>query len=114
MGTIASPSMTSTATHLNLATYFVDARLDAGAGDRIAIREGDRLRTYREVAEASARAAHLLAAEGVRPEERVIIALPDGAMFVETLFGILRHGAVVVMVTSALARRATASSTTRW
>jgi benzoate-CoA ligase family protein len=98
MGTIASPSMTSTAAELNLATYFVDARLAEGAGDRIAIREHDQTHTFRDVADASTRLAHLLAARDIRPEERVIIALPDGAAFVATLFGILRRGAVVVMV----------------
>jgi benzoate-CoA ligase family protein len=35
---------------------------------------------------------------GVAPEQRVIIALPDGADFVGALFGILKVGAVVVMV----------------
>jgi benzoate-CoA ligase family protein len=91
-------------TQLNLASFFVDARLAEGAGSRIAIREHTGngapalTRSYRDVAIASARFAHVLAAADVRPEERVIIALPDGAWFVQTLFGILRHGAVVVMV----------------
>jgi benzoate-CoA ligase family protein len=85
-------------THLNLAVHFVDARLQEGAGDRVAIRTASGVHTYRDVAEASARVAHVLHALDVRPEERVIIALPDGATFVEALFGILRRGAVVVMV----------------
>jgi len=42
--------------------------------------------------------ARLLAKADVRPEERVIIALPDGVPFVAALFGILRRGAAVVMV----------------
>ncbi|HUE88072.1 MAG TPA: benzoate-CoA ligase family protein [Vicinamibacterales bacterium] len=91
--------MTSgTSTQLNLATYFLDARLEQGAGHRVAIREASRTHTYRQVAAASARMAHVLEAEGIRPEERVIIALPDGAAFVESLFAVLRSGAVVVMV----------------
>jgi benzoate-CoA ligase family protein len=83
---------------LNLATYFVDARLEEGAGDRIAIREHDTTITYREVATSSGRMAHVLSGQDIRPEERVIIALNDGSAFVSTLFGILRRGAVVVMV----------------
>jgi benzoate-CoA ligase family protein len=90
--------MSPTPTQLNLATYFVDARLDDGAGDRVAIREAASSRTFRQVAAGSARVAHVLSAHAIRPEERVIIALPDGAAFVEVLFGILRRGAVVVMV----------------
>jgi benzoate-CoA ligase family protein len=83
---------------MNLATYFLDARMTDGSGDRIAIREASATRTYRQVAAASVRMAHGLATEGIRPEERVIIALPDGASFVEALFAVLRSGAVVVMV----------------
>jgi benzoate-CoA ligase family protein len=83
---------------MNLATYFLDARLNDGAGDRVAIREASTTYTYRQVAEGSVRVAQVLAAEGIRPEERVMIALPDGVAFVEALFGALRAGAVVVMV----------------
>lgn len=90
--------MVATSTLLNLAAYFVDARIREGRGDHIAIREDHGTRTYQDVADASAAIAGMLAAQGIRPEERVIVALPDGAAFVETLFGILRHGAVVVMV----------------
>jgi benzoate-CoA ligase family protein len=90
--------MHPTSTHLNLATYFVDARLSEGAAERVAVREHQRQHTYRDIARRSAQIAHVLAAHEIRPEERVIIALPDGARFVEALFGVLRRGAVVVMV----------------
>ena len=39
---------------------------------------------------------------GVEPEQRVMIALPDGPDFVGALFGTLKLGAVVVMVNPAL------------
>lgn len=83
---------------LNLAAYFLDARLAEGHGARTAVRLRDRTFTYEEVARLSAQAAHLLAADDVRPEERVIVALPDGIEFVAALFGILRRGSVLVMV----------------
>jgi benzoate-CoA ligase family protein len=85
-------------THLNLAAYFLDARLDEGRGDRIAIRTDAQTFSYADVARRSAQVAHLLASDDVRPEERVIVAVPDGVDFVAALFGILRHGAVGVMV----------------
>ena len=44
------------------------------------------------------RYGNLLREAGVMPEQRVIIALPDGPEFVAALFGILKIGAVVVMV----------------
>jgi benzoate-CoA ligase family protein len=84
--------------HLNLADYFLDARLAEGGGDRPAIRTPQRTLSYLEVARLSARYAHLLAADDIRPEERVVIALPDGPEFVAALFGILRRGAAAVMV----------------
>jgi benzoate-CoA ligase family protein len=84
--------------HLNLADHLLDRRLAEGRGDRTAIRTDTGTLTYRDVAALSARMAHLVAARGVRPEERVVIALPDTPSFVGALFGIVRHGAVVVMV----------------
>jgi benzoate-CoA ligase family protein len=83
---------------LNLAAHFLDARLAEGKGSRPAIRTAERTRSYLEVARLSAQYAHLLAADDIRPEERVIVALPDGPDFVAALFGILRRGSVVVMV----------------
>lgn len=89
--------MSSEAT-LNLAAHFVDARVAEGMGSRVAIRTDDRLWSYSDVANLSSAFASVLAGADIRPEERVIIALPDGAPFVGALFGILRRGAVVVMV----------------
>ena len=83
---------------LNLAAYFLDARVAEGHGALPAIRTDDRTWSYRDVAGLSCRFAQILEDVDVRPEERVLIALPDGAPFVGALFGILRHGAVVVMV----------------
>src|SRR5574341_1422945 len=45
----------------------------------------------------------MLAGRGVEPEQRVIIALPDGPEFVAAFFGTLKLGAVVVMVNPQLA-----------
>ncbi len=83
---------------LNLAAHLLDARLAEGFGDRTAIRTDRETLSYRDVVTLSARMAHLLETADVRPEERVIIALPDGPAFVGALFGILRRGAVVVTV----------------
>ena len=83
---------------LNLFQYFLGQRIDEGRGDRRALLTDEGALTYREVAALSARYANLLHDAGVRPEERVMIALPDGADYVGALFGIVRLGAVVVMV----------------
>jgi len=83
---------------LNLAAHLLDARIAEGRGDRPAIRTSVRTFSYDEVARRSAQYASLLAADDIRPEERVIVALPDGPDFVAALFGIIRRGSVVVMV----------------
>ncbi|MGI9041568.1 MAG: benzoate-CoA ligase family protein [Gemmatimonadales bacterium] len=84
--------------HLNIADYFLDARVREGRGDRTAlITDAGRL-SYREVQALANRYANVLGSAGVAPEQRVIIALPDGPDYVAALFGVLKIGAVVVMV----------------
>jgi benzoate-CoA ligase family protein len=83
---------------LNLAAHLLDARIAEGRGDRPAIRTATRVFSYLDVQRLSAQHACLLAADDIRPEERVIIALPDGADFIAALFGILRRGTVAVMI----------------
>jgi len=84
--------------HLNIADFFLDARVREPRGERTAlVTDAGRL-SYREVQALANRYANALASLGVAPEQRVIIALPDGPDYVAALFGILKLGAVVVMV----------------
>ena len=88
----------------NLADYLLDQRLREGAGGRVALRLDDRDLTYREVHGLANRFGTVLRNRGVDQEDRVMVALPDGAEFVGALFGILKIGAVVVMVNPQLKR----------
>ena len=84
----------------NIADYFLDARVREGAeaaGRTALITDGGEL-TYGAVQERANRFGAMLLEAGVLPEQRVMIALPDGPDFVAALFGILKIGAVVVMV----------------
>ena len=95
--------------HFNLCDYFLDHNLEAGRGDKVAlIQAGDAgaadYRTYKQVANNARRVAGALRQCGVRPEERVLIVLPDGFAFAETFFGVLRAGAVFAMVNPLLKR----------
>jgi benzoate-CoA ligase family protein len=81
----------------------LDARVREGRGDRPALLTDQGTLTYRDVQALANRFGHLLASAGVEPEQRVIIALPDGPEFVAALFGTLKVGAVVVMVNPQLA-----------
>src|SRR2546428_13805604 len=83
---------------LNIADWLLDARVREGRGDRPALLTDQGTLTYREVQALANRFGHLLGSAGVEPEQRVIIALPDGPEFVAALFGTLQVGAVVVMV----------------
>lgn len=82
----------------NIAEYFLDARIRDGQGERRALVSDEGTMTYGEVQLRANRYGRLLLEAGVRPEQRVIIALSDGPDFVAALFGILKIGAVVVMV----------------
>ena len=93
-------------TRINLAAHLLDARLAEGGGGRIAVRTDTRSLTYAEIVQLSARYAHVLAADDVRPEERVVVALPDSPDYVGALFGILRRGSVVVLARAAYSHSA--------
>jgi benzoate-CoA ligase family protein len=82
----------------NIADYFLDARVRDGMADRRALVTDEGVLTYGDVQTMANRFGQLLRQAGVRAEQRVIIALPDGPAYVAALFGILKIGAVVVMV----------------
>jgi benzoate-CoA ligase family protein len=83
---------------LNIADYFLFDRLREGQGERVAIRTDLESLTYRDVCELTNGFHRLIDAEGMAPEDRVLIALPDGPEFAASLFGILAAGAVAVMI----------------
>lgn len=87
---------------LNIADYFLDARIREGRGERIALRTDQGDLTYHQVQKLANRFGNVLRGAGVEPEQRVIIALPDGPEYVGALFGVLKIGAVVVMVNPGL------------
>ncbi|WP_420442195.1 benzoate-CoA ligase family protein [Candidatus Palauibacter sp.] len=82
----------------NIAEYFLGDRVREGRGGRRALLTDAGEISYAEVEALANRYGHLLRSAGVRPEERVLLALPDGPDFVGALFGALRIGAVVVML----------------
>lgn len=86
----------------NIADHFLEDRVREGRGARTALLTGDGSFTYDEVLELANRYGNLLLGAGVRPEERVLIALPDGPEFVAALFATLKIGAVGVMLNRGL------------
>ncbi|HEX7602886.1 MAG TPA: AMP-binding protein, partial [Polyangiaceae bacterium] len=81
----------------NLAEYFLFDRVEEGLGDSVALRFGERVYTYAEVALRARAFGSLLLASGVGRGERVLIILPDVPPFAWVFFGTLAAGAVVAM-----------------
>lgn len=81
---------------LNMAEWFLDARLAEGLGDKTAIFHGDAQITYREVVASSCRVTNLLRDLGLRIEDRVLLLLLDTPEFAAAYFGALRAGCVAV------------------
>jgi len=87
----------------NIADLFLDARVREGRGGRPALRTESGNRSYAEVQALANRFAWILTGS-VQPEQRVLLALPDGPEFVGALFGTLKLGGVAVMVNPGLPR----------
>jgi len=86
----------------NLATYFLDDRIEEGFGDKIAVYCGHKQYSYREVQQMANEVGNALLHLGVEMENRVLIVLPDSIEFVATWFGIAKIGAVITMVNTIL------------
>ena len=99
---MTAAAASDTAARFNVAHYLVDARVEEGAGDRVALLVGDRALTYAEVQDQANRVANLLRALGVGMGQRVLVALPDGVEVVAVFLGALKAGAVVALVSPEL------------
>jgi benzoate-CoA ligase family protein len=89
---------------MNAAADFVDANVAAGRGSRVAVIDAASARelTYDAVLADVNRVGNALKRLGVRPEERVMILLPDCPEFVAAFFGTIKIGAVAVPVNTLL------------
>lgn len=68
----------------------------AATPDAVAVVDGDIVLTYRELDETSNRAARHLIAHGVRPGDRVGVAVERSAVVIEVLLAVLKAGAAYV------------------
>jgi benzoate-CoA ligase family protein len=82
---------------LNLTSWFLDRNVEEGRGDRVAL-HCDEPVTYAELTRLTNRVGNVLLDLGVRPEDRVLLALSDGPEFVATWFAVLKVGGVVAEV----------------
>jgi benzoate-CoA ligase family protein len=79
---------------VNNSGTLVDRRLEAGHGEKVAIRYGDLQVTYAELHDRICRAGNVLEALGIGREDRVLMILDDSPTFVALFLGAMRAGAV--------------------
>ena len=82
----------------NLAAHLAKLAELRGWTGRAAFHQGHRAWTHGEVHDLAARAATVLAGLGVRPGDRVLLALPDSLAWVTAFLATARLGAVAVLV----------------
>ncbi len=73
--------------------------------DRIALIDGERRRTYRELDEAASRLAQALIRQGLTPGDRVCVVQENRIEYVEMVIAIARSGGAVVPLLGALTER---------
>ncbi len=87
----------------NAAVDFVDRNVAEGRGDRIAFRDPERSLTYGELALRANRLADALRRLGLRPEQRVAMAMLDTVDFPVVFWGAIKAGIVPVPLNTLLA-----------
>ncbi len=86
----------------NAATYLVDRHVDAGDGDRIAVRYEGTDTTYAQLSTQIARVAGALRRLGLRRGERVMCSMADTPELLTTVLGAFRAGMIAVPVNTML------------
>src|ERR1051326_372114 len=86
----------------NAAADLIGRNLAAGRGDKVAFIDDAGACTYAELAERVDRAANVLHSLGIRREERIAIAMLDGADWVAVFLGAIKAGVVPVAMNTLL------------
>ncbi|MBI4245462.1 MAG: benzoate-CoA ligase family protein [Planctomycetes bacterium] len=94
--------MTDFSDELNIADYFLDNRIKEGKGGKTALLHKDQKYTYNDIQRLSNQFANAFTGLGAEIENRIMIVLHDTPEYVGAFFGILKTGAVVVMVNPGL------------
>ena len=71
-------------------------RANAAGRHRRPCRRRDEILSFRELSEESSRFAHYLAAQGVKPGDRVAVMLEPSRAFYAAVFGTMKLGAIAV------------------
>jgi len=79
---------------LNLGSYFLDANLESGRGEKTAIHFKDSTTSFRDLWLLTNRIGNVLKELGVEPENRVLLILEDSPDWVATWLATMKLGAV--------------------
>lgn len=93
--------MSGGAISFNLVDHFVDRHIREGRSLKAAIRCGDSIRTYGDLAADINRAGNGLLVLGLQEGQRVLLVLPDCPEFAIAYFAVIKIGAVAVPTTTA-------------
>jgi len=85
----------------NLTDQFLDRHVREGRAQKVAIRCGDSVRTYGDLAADVNRAGNGLLRLGLQEEQRVLLLLPDCPEFAVAYFAVIKIGAVAVPTSTA-------------
>jgi benzoate-CoA ligase family protein len=85
----------------NLTDYFVDRHIREGRAQKVAIRCGESVYTYGDLAADVNRAGNGLSSLELQDEQRVLLLLPDCPEFAIAYFGVIKIGAVAVPTSTA-------------
>jgi benzoate-CoA ligase family protein len=85
----------------NLTDQFLDRHIRDGRAQKVAIRCGDSVRTYGDLAADVNRAGNGLLRLGLQDEQRVLLLLPDCPEFAIAYFSVIKIGAVAVPTSTA-------------
>lgn len=99
---LSGPSVFVPSVSANVAAHLAALADRCGWSARPAFLEAHRIWTHGEVHDRAARAATVLAGRGVGAGDRVLMALPDGIMWVATFLAVARLGATAVLVNPGL------------
>lgn len=97
-GAVAGPRL------FNAADDLIRPNLEAGRGDKIAIRDDLGTCTYAGLAERVDRCANALLTLGLEPEQRVVLCLLDSVDFPTAFLGAIKAGIVPIPVNTLLTR----------
>jgi benzoate-CoA ligase len=80
----------------NLAVAMLDARLNEGKGDKVAVYYKDHTLSYNDIRKMTNRTGNALKSLGIEMEDRVAILLPDCPEWIASFFGAMKIGGVPV------------------